>query len=66
MGTGKNNVEEGVAKSIRLYFQKHVFVKVGVKGRSRGTTVAEIVEAIEVFSCPCVDAIENQELSALM
>lgn len=48
-----------MTKSIRLYFQKHAFVKVGVKGRSRGTTVAEIVEAIEVFLCSCVDAIES-------
>lgn len=59
-------MDEGVTKSIRLYFQMHAFVKLGVKGRSRGTTVAEIVEAIEVFSCPCVDVIENQKLSALM
>lgn len=40
---GKNNVVHGLVKSIRSYFEKHALVIVGVKGRSRGTPIAEIV-----------------------
>lgn len=41
--SGKNNVVHGLVKSIRSYFEKHALVIVGVKGRSRGTPIAEIV-----------------------
>lgn len=38
----------GLAKSIRVYFQKHPFAIVGVKGRAKGTPVEEIIQQIEV------------------
>lgn len=38
----------GLAKSIRVYFQKHPFAIVGVKGRAKGTPVDEIIQQIEV------------------
>eukprot|EP01018_Ginkgo_biloba_P022767 Gb_18303 [translate_table: standard] len=44
---GKSNVVSGLAKSIRSYFQRHALVKVGVKGRARGTSIAEIVFQLE-------------------
>jgi hypothetical protein len=50
--SGKSNVVAGLAKSIRLYLQKHAFVKVSVKGRAKGTPVAEIVQQLEVSLLP--------------
>lgn len=44
---GKSNMVTGLAKSIRLYFQKHPFAIVGVKGRAKGTPVEEIIRQIE-------------------
>lgn len=42
----------GLAKAIRLYFQKHPFAIVGVKGRAKGTPVVEIIQQIEVVLMP--------------
>lgn len=42
----------GLAKSIRLYFQKHPFAIVGVKGRAKGTPVEEIIQQVEVELTP--------------
>lgn len=47
--TGKTTLYEDLAKSICAYLQKHPFVKVGVKGRPKGSSVASVVEQIEVF-----------------
>ncbi|KAJ7567231.1 hypothetical protein O6H91_02G137800 [Diphasiastrum complanatum] len=44
---GKSNVVGGIIRAIRSYFQLHALVKIGVKGRARGTAVAEIVQEIE-------------------
>ena len=38
----------GLAKAVRLYFMKHPFAIVGVKGRAKGTPVEEIIQQIEV------------------
>lgn len=46
---GKSNMVTGLAKSIRLYFQKHPLAIVGVKGRAKGTPVEEIIQQIEVL-----------------
>ena len=42
----------GLAKSIRLYFKKHPFAIVGVKGRAKGTPVVEIIQQLEVVLMP--------------
>jgi hypothetical protein len=55
--SGKSNVVAGLAKSIRLYLQKHAFVKVSVKGRAKGTPVAEIVQQLEVSLHTCNHAL---------
>lgn len=44
---GKTTLYEDLAKSICAYLQKHPFVKVGVKGRPKGSSVASVVEQIE-------------------
>lgn len=44
---GKSTIYEDLAKSICRYFEKHPFVKIGVKGRPPGTSVASVVEQIE-------------------
>lgn len=46
--TGKSTIYEDLAESICRYFEKHPFVKIGVKGRPAGTSVASVVEQIEV------------------
>jgi len=43
-------VDEALGKSIRLFFQNHAIVKLGVKGRAKGTSVADIVQQLEVES----------------
>jgi hypothetical protein len=50
MITGAKNVDEALGKSIRLFFQNHAIVKLGVKGRAKGTSVADIVQQLEVNS----------------
>jgi len=40
--TGKSNMVTGLAKSIRVYFQKQAFAIVGVKGRAKGTLLVEV------------------------
>ncbi|KAG0620384.1 hypothetical protein M758_4G212100 [Ceratodon purpureus] len=47
INVGKSNIVAGLAKAIRLYFQKHPFAIVGVKGRAKGTPVVEIIQQIE-------------------
>ncbi|KAH9287961.1 hypothetical protein KI387_032078, partial [Taxus chinensis] len=47
---GKKNVVSDLAKSIRSRFKKHALVKVEVKGRARGTSVAEIAFQLEVIA----------------
>ncbi|CAM6017221.1 unnamed protein product [Sphagnum balticum] len=44
---GAKNVDEALGKSIRLFFQNHAIVKLGVKGRAKGTSVADIVQQLE-------------------
>ncbi|KAG0630358.1 hypothetical protein M758_1G172500 [Ceratodon purpureus] len=44
---GKTTIYEDLAKSICSYFDIHPFVKIGVKGRPKGTSVASVVEQIE-------------------
>lgn len=48
--TGGSNVVAGLARAIRIHFQKHAVVKVGVKGRAKGTPVEEIIRQLEVSS----------------
>jgi hypothetical protein len=50
--TGKSNIVAGLAKAVRLYFQKQPFAIVGVKGRAKGTPVVEIIQQIEVVLMP--------------
>lgn len=45
---GKSNMVAGLAKAIRLYFQKQPFAIVGVKGRAKDTPVEEIIQQLEV------------------
>ncbi|KAH7437028.1 hypothetical protein KP509_05G053300 [Ceratopteris richardii] len=44
---GRSNPLSAVAKSIRLYFLDHAFVKIGVAYRPRGTSVQDVVEELE-------------------
>lgn len=44
---GKETVYEDLAKSICAFLEKNPFVKIGVKGRPKGTSVASVVEQIE-------------------
>ncbi|CAM6091463.1 unnamed protein product [Calypogeia fissa] len=44
---GRSNVLAGLARAIRIHFRKHALVKVGVKGRARGTPVEEILYELE-------------------
>lgn len=48
---------EDLAKSICAFLEKNPFVKIGVKGRPKGTSVASVVEQIEVFLLPGCDLI---------
>ncbi len=45
-------MDEALGKSIRVFFQNHAIVKLGVKGRAKGTSVADIVQQLEVKACP--------------
>lgn len=44
---GKSNVLTGLAKAIRMYFVEHALVKIGVKGRGRGTSLQDLVHELE-------------------
>ncbi|KAL2635271.1 hypothetical protein R1flu_006750 [Riccia fluitans] len=44
---GASNVVSGLGRAIRIHFQKHALVKVGVKGRAKGTPVEEIISQLE-------------------
>lgn len=47
INVGRSNIVAGLAKAVRLYFQKQPFAIVGVKGRAKGTPVVEIIQQIE-------------------
>lgn len=45
---GRSNVITGIAKMIKVHFEKHPLVIVNVKGRAKGTSVKELVFGLEV------------------
>jgi len=46
--SGKNNIVSSVVQAIKVHFEQHPLAIVNVKGRSKGTTVQELVFKLEV------------------
>lgn len=44
---GRSNIITGVAKAIRMHFQKHPLAIVNVKGRAKGTSIQELIFKLE-------------------
>ncbi|XP_062010022.1 CRM-domain containing factor CFM2, chloroplastic-like [Rosa rugosa] len=47
LAVGRNNIVTGVAKAIKVHFERHPLAIVNVKGRAKGTSVREIVFKLE-------------------
>lgn len=46
--SGKNDIASGVVQAIKVHFERYPLALVNVKGRSKGTTVQELVFKLEV------------------
>ncbi|XP_065877856.1 CRM-domain containing factor CFM2, chloroplastic [Euphorbia lathyris] len=47
LAVGRSNIVSGVAKQIKLHFQKHPLAIVNIKGRAKGTSIQEVVFQLE-------------------
>ncbi|XP_057983498.1 CRM-domain containing factor CFM2, chloroplastic [Malania oleifera] len=47
LAIGKNNMVSGLARAIKAHFQRHPLAIVNVKGRTKGTSVQEVVFKLE-------------------
>ncbi|PKI33793.1 hypothetical protein CRG98_045824 [Punica granatum] len=47
LSIGRSNIIAGIAKAIRMHFQKHPLAIVNVKGRAKGTSIQELIFKLE-------------------
>ncbi|XP_048128764.1 LOW QUALITY PROTEIN: CRM-domain containing factor CFM2, chloroplastic [Rhodamnia argentea] len=47
LAVGRSNIVSGVAKTIKMHFQKHPLAIVNLKGRAKGTSIQELVFKLE-------------------